>query len=53
MVHEKLIKKWYLFVFGLLFTALFIEVILLGDQLEPGIVNAMLFGKKLAQLVWF
>ena len=53
MIHKELVKKWYALVFGLLFTGLFIEVIHLGDKLEPGIVNAMLLGQKLAQWIWF
>ena len=53
LMRENLIKKWYAILVGLLFTGLFIEVIHLGDKLEPGIVNAMLLGRKLAQSIWF
>jgi hypothetical protein len=49
MLKERMVKKWYAFIFGGLVSYLFIEVIILGDKLEPGIVNAMLFGQKLAQ----
>ena len=53
LIRENLIKKWYAILVGLLFMGLFIEVIHLGDKLEPGIVNAMLLGRKLAQRIWF
>ena len=53
MFHENFIKKWYALLVGLLFSGLFIEVIHLGDKLEPAIVNAMLLGHKLALWIWF
>lgn len=53
IIHENLVKKWYALIVALLFAGLFIEVMLLGDKLEPGIVNAMLLGQKLAQWLWF
>ena len=53
IMRDNLISKWYGLTFGLLFTALFVEVILLGNKLEPGIVNAMLLGKKLVGWLWY
>jgi len=52
MIREKLVKRWYALLFSALFAYMFIEVLMLGDQLEPGIVNAMLLGKQLTQWIW-
>jgi hypothetical protein len=47
MISEKLISKWYAYLMGVIFTAMFARVIIIGDKLESGIVNAMLLGKLL------
>jgi len=51
MISEKLIAKWYASFVGLLLIAMFTHVIMLGDKLESGIVNAMLIGKIIAEWI--
>lgn len=53
MLREKLVKKWYVLIFALLFISMFINTIHLGDKVEPALVNAMLFGQQLVEWLWF
>jgi hypothetical protein len=53
MLKENLVKKWYVLIFVVLSVILVIQAMNHGDKLEPGIINAMLFGKKLAQWFWY
>ena len=47
IMSQKMISKLYAVLCGTICTALFIHVIILGDKLEQGIINAMLLGKML------
>lgn len=52
MLTQKLINKWYAaIVFSGIF-ALFIEIILLGNEIEPAIANLMLLGKNISEIVF-
>ncbi|MBN2401199.1 MAG: HXXEE domain-containing protein [Spirochaetes bacterium] len=53
ILKEKLVPKWYASIFILLGIFLFIQAVMLGDQIEDGLVKAMLFSKKLAAWLWF
>jgi hypothetical protein len=53
MLKEKLVKKWYVSLFVILSILLCIQAVILGDKIEPGLVNAMLFSKKLAVWIWY
>jgi hypothetical protein len=53
MMSEKLISRWYAASCAAVFLFMFINVILMGDRLESGIVHAMILGRSLATLIWF
>lgn len=53
MLKEKLVKKWYVLIFVALCIYLVIQAVNLGVKLEPGVANAMLFSKKLANFLWY
>ena len=53
MLKENLVKKWYFLIFAAISAFLVIQAINLGDKIEPQLVNAMIFSKKLATLLWF
>jgi hypothetical protein len=53
IISEKLVSKWYVIFFGTLFSALFANIILLGDKIEPFLVQSMLLGKILTKWIWF
>jgi hypothetical protein len=53
IISDKLISKWYAASCAAVFLLMFIHVILIGDELESGIVRAMILGKYLAGLIWF
>lgn len=51
MISEKLVKKWFVSIMGILLIAMFVNVIMIGNKLEPGIVNAMLLGKIITEWI--
>jgi hypothetical protein len=51
MISKKLVSKWYASFVGIIFTAMFAHVIVIGDKLESGIVNAMFLGKIITELI--
>ncbi|MBP6978391.1 MAG: HXXEE domain-containing protein [Lentimicrobiaceae bacterium] len=53
MLKEKLVKYWYVLIFTVLSIFLIIQAMNCGEKLEPGVANAMLFSKKLANFLWF
>jgi hypothetical protein len=53
ILKEKLVNKWYPLIFIILAIFLFMQTVMLGDKIEDGLVNAMLFSKKLAAWIWF
>ena len=52
-LKEKLVSKWYALIFIFLSTVLFVQAVMMGDRIENGLLNAMLFSKKLADWLWF
>lgn len=53
MLKENLVKKWYVLIFVILSIFLVTKAVNYGIKLEPGVANAMLFGKKLANFLWY
>ncbi|MBN2520519.1 MAG: HXXEE domain-containing protein [Bacteroidales bacterium] len=51
-IQLKMVKKWYLFIFGVLTAVLLVQIILLKDKLDPAIANLMLLGRQLAEWIW-
>jgi hypothetical protein len=53
ILKEKLVSKFYALLFIILCIVLFIQTVIIGNKIETGLVNAMLFSKKLADWLWF
>jgi hypothetical protein len=53
IIKENLVNKWFTLILIILAIFLFIQAVMLGDKIEDGLVNAMLFSKKLAAWLWF
>ncbi len=52
MLKEKLIAKWYLLILGIIVLAGTIQLILLGNKLDPFIAGAMRLSKALSDFIW-
>lgn len=51
MISQKMVPQWYASFVGIIFTAMFAHIIMIGDRLESGIVNAMLLGRIIAEWI--